>query len=181
MPYTRYRNTVLHADPMDDDIWRRDDQFAGASLTAQPATVRKQDNAVPGENRIIGRNISNDAPDIGQRACAPYDGHVSTRDGRRSVEFALGQPQKPRSDFVMRGDPRICVGLGGRRGHKPALSLIVVDQRCDFGHGGILSQGDARFISRFIVAVESIAPSSNHDQERRPDQRGEHPQRRRLR
>jgi hypothetical protein len=79
--------------------------------------------------------MADDPADIGQRPGSPDDGHRSVRLGRRRVELALGEPQQPRANLLVRHGARIGIGLGDRGGQGPRFGLVIFDARCGLGRG----------------------------------------------
>ncbi len=138
MPDAQDRHQVRTGDPIDDKIGRHDHQLTRTGLAPGPATVGKYRQTVTSEqkfathalgcNRIVGRDVANDSADIGQRPGTPDDRQWSVRLGRRDVELALGEPQKPDSDLLMLHRSWISVRLGYRRRENAGLRFVIFDQ-----------------------------------------------------
>jgi hypothetical protein len=85
MPDAQDRYPVSTRDPVDDDIWPDSDEFAGARLATWAPPPGKRHKAVAsaeegtrhgaGCDRIIARDVLDDALDVGRRTRAPDDGH----------------------------------------------------------------------------------------------------------
>lgn len=143
VPHAQDRHRVRVGYPVNDEVWRRDDQFSCSALTSGPAAPGEQHQTVAGEqqlaadpfggDRIVGRDVADDPADVGEGLGSPDDRQRSARLGRWSVELAVGEPQQPSADFVVGHRSRVRVRLGDGRRKKAGLGLGFVI----LGQGGL--------------------------------------------
>jgi hypothetical protein len=90
-----------------------------------------------GRNRVISRDVAYDPADVDQSLGTPDDGQRLVRFGRRRVELALRQPQKPFADFLVRHRSWVCVRVSDGRGEHLGLGFVFLDQgdRCCHAEG----------------------------------------------
>lgn len=138
VPYAQNGHGIRAGNPIDDDVGRHRDQFAGFRLTARPAaagehrqTVAGKQKLAPdpsGRDRVIGRDIANDSTDISQRSGTPDNGQRSARLGGRGVELAFREPQQPSANRFVRHCSRVRVRLGDGRRESAAFGFVILDQ-----------------------------------------------------
>ena len=167
VPDAQDRHCVRAGDPVNDEIGGHDHQFSCPGQASWPAAAGEHHQTVAeqklasgtlGCDRIVGCDLTDDPPDIGQGLGTPDDRQRSARLGRRGVELALGEPQKPSADVLVRYRSRVRVRLGDGRCKSAGFGFVILDQgggRCHLGriaHGRLGCTSDAirRFWPRVI-------------------------------
>jgi len=140
MPNAQDCHIVRAGNPIDDDVgWHRD-QFSCVPLASGSSAAGKHRQAVAGEqklaahpsgrDRVVGRDVLDDPPDIGQGPGTPDDGQQLARLWGRRVELALREAKQPEANLLMRYRSRVRIRLGDgcRESAGFCRGFVVVDQ-----------------------------------------------------